>query len=102
MQQDGKGQKIPTPTDFEMLAAQLQALREDVAALTQSVATMAERSGRRMAADIAEGMGEAAQFIESKGKSAEADLEKTVAAHPLLALGLAAGAGLLIGAMARR
>jgi ElaB/YqjD/DUF883 family membrane-anchored ribosome-binding protein len=102
MQTDNKLLKMLAPTDFEGLAAQFAALREDMAALTQSVATMTERRGRRMASDISEGVSEAVQYVERKGQGAEADVEKTIAAHPLLALGLAAGAGLLIGAMTRR
>lgn len=102
MQPDGKNQKTLAPTDFEGLAAQFSALREDMATLTQSVAAMTERRGRRMASDISDGLGEAVHYVERKGQGAEAELERSVAAHPLLALGLAAGAGLLIGAMTRR
>ncbi len=102
MQQDGKFQKILAPTDFEGLTAQFAALREELSTLAQSVTATAERRGRRMAADISEGMDEAAQFIERKGQSAEAEITKTFTAHPYLALGLAAGAGLLIGALTRR
>jgi len=102
MLQDNKSQKILDPTDFEALAAQFSALRDDMATLSRSVATMAERRGRRMASDISDGMTEALHYVERKGQGAEAELEKSVAAHPFLALGLAAGAGLLIGAMTRR
>lgn len=102
MLQDGNIKKSAAPTDFEGLAAQFSALREDMAALTQSVAAMAERRGRRMASDISDGMSEAVHYVERKGQSAEAELERSIAAHPLLALGLAAGAGLVIGAMTRR
>jgi ElaB/YqjD/DUF883 family membrane-anchored ribosome-binding protein len=63
---------------------------------------MAERRGRSMASDISDGVEEAIHYVERKGQSAEADLEKTVTAHPFMALGLAAGACLLIGAMTRR
>jgi ElaB/YqjD/DUF883 family membrane-anchored ribosome-binding protein len=102
MLQGSKVQKILAPTDFEGLAAQFSVLREDMAALTQSVAAMAERRGRSMASDISDGVEEAIHYVERKGQSAEADLEKTVTAHPFMALGLAAGACLLIGAMTRR
>lgn len=102
MHNDGKGLKMPVPTDFEGLAAQFVALREELSAMSHSVAATAERRGRRMAADISEGMEEATQYIERKGQTAEADIAKTFTAHPYLALGLAAGAGLLIGAMTRR
>lgn len=102
MLQDAKQLKTAVATDFEGLAAQFAALRDDMAALSQSVTTVAERRGRRMAADVSDGMGEAMHYVERKGRSAEAELERSVTTHPLLALGLAAGAGLLIGIMTRR
>ncbi len=102
MLQDAKAPKLPTPTDFEEVVAQLAALRDDVTKLAGSVTTLAERRGRRMASDISEGASEAVHYVERKGISAEADLEKSVATHPWMALGLAAGIGLLIGAMTRR
>lgn len=102
MLMDSKTTKISAPTDFDGLAAQLSALREELTGLAQSVASTAERRGRRMASDISDGMGEAAHYVERRGRTAEADLEKSITTHPLLALGLAAGVGLLIGAMTRR
>lgn len=102
MLQDGKTLKMPAPTDFEGLVAQLAALRDDMTKLTGSVTTLAERRGRKMASDISEGFSEAVHYVERKGTSAEAELEKSVATHPLMAIGLAAGFGLLIGAMTRR
>jgi ElaB/YqjD/DUF883 family membrane-anchored ribosome-binding protein len=102
MLQETKQQKTAVATDFEALAAQFAALRDDVAALSKSVTSVAERRGRRMAADVSEGMGEAVHYVERKGRSAEAELERSITASPLLALGLAAGAGLLLGIMTRR
>lgn len=102
MLQDGKVLKTATPTDIEGLAAQFSELREDLAGLSRSVAALGERRGRRMGSDISDGLGEAIQYAERKGKSAEAEIENTVATHPFLALGLAAGFGLVIGALTRR
>lgn len=100
MVQDSK--RIAAPADLAELATQFSELREDLAKLTQSVASIAERRGRQMASDISDGMGEAMQYVERKGRNAEAELERSVAAHPYISLGLAAAAGLLIGALARR
>jgi ElaB/YqjD/DUF883 family membrane-anchored ribosome-binding protein len=99
---DSKTIKTTAATDVDALMAQLSALREEVSSLAHSVSSTAERRGRRMASDISDGMGEAAHYVERKGRTAEADLEKSIATHPLLALGLAAVAGLLIGALTRR
>lgn len=102
MLQAGKALKISTPADLEGLATLFSELRADMAKLSSSIATMAERRGRRFAADISDGVGEAVQYAERKGLNAEAEIEKTVATHPYLAFGLAAGFGLVIGAMTRR
>ena len=102
MLQDGKTLKMPVPTDFEGIVAQLSALRDDMTKLTGSVTALAERRGRKMASDISGGFNDALHYVERKGTGAEADLEKAVAMNPLVALGLAAGMGLLIGAMTRR
>lgn len=99
---DSKQLKTAVASDFEGLAAQFAALRDELAALSKTVTTVAERRGRRMAADVSDGMSEAAHYVERKGQSAEAELERSITTHPLLALGLAAGAGLLIGVMTRR
>ena len=102
MLQDGKMLNSAAPTDIEGLGAQFAALREDMMTLSRSVAAMAGRRGRRMGAEISGSLGEAIHYAERKGQSAEAGIERGVATHPLLALGLAAGLGLIIGAMTRR
>lgn len=102
MLQDGKTMKSAVLNDFEAMTAQLAELREDLAKLAHSVAGVAERRGRRMGTDISDGVGEAIHYAERRGKIAEAEFEKSIATHPLLALGLAAGFGLLVGAMSRR
>jgi ElaB/YqjD/DUF883 family membrane-anchored ribosome-binding protein len=47
-------------------------------------------------------MSDAATYLVRKGRNAEVQMESAVAANPYVALGLAAGLGFLIGAMARR
>jgi ElaB/YqjD/DUF883 family membrane-anchored ribosome-binding protein len=102
MLQDGKTVKMAVTTDFEGLVAQLASLRDDITKLTGSVTTLAERRGRKMANVINDGLSEAVNYVERKSIGAEAELEKSVATHPLLALGMAACVGLMIGAMTRR
>jgi ElaB/YqjD/DUF883 family membrane-anchored ribosome-binding protein len=102
MMQDAKTMNATVQTGVEGLVAQLATLREEMAELSRSVASKAERRGRRMASDISDGMDEAVSYVERKGRRAEADFEQTVATHPLMAIGLAAAAGLVIGALARR
>jgi ElaB/YqjD/DUF883 family membrane-anchored ribosome-binding protein len=102
MQQDVKTLKSIASTELDDLMAQLQALREDVTRLTHSAAGAAEGRGRKMASDISDGVSQAVHYVERKGTTAEAELQRSVATHPLMALGLAAGIGILIGAMTRR
>ncbi len=89
-------------SEFEVLSDKLATLRTDMARLAETVSGSAAKRGSHMASDIAEGFGEAKHYAERTGKSAERQLETAVADHPLLALGLAAGAGLLVGVMSRR
>lgn len=102
MQQDGKFQGPTAPTDFAGLSAQFDVLRGDVATLTHSVTSMVEKRGRRMVSDITDDIGSAVHSVERRGKTAEASIETTVASHPYLALFLAVGAGLMIGALSQR
>ena len=88
--------------DFDEISLQLSALREDMMKLAKSVSGIASRRGNGMAADIAEGFSEAEHYVATKSKSTEAQLEGSMTANPLLAIGLAAIAGLLIGGLARR
>jgi ElaB/YqjD/DUF883 family membrane-anchored ribosome-binding protein len=88
--------------DVEEVSRQLLALREDMARLAETVKTIAGRRGSTMAADIAEGFDEARRYAGATGRSAEARFEGSVATHPLMAVGLAAGAGFLVGALSRR
>lgn len=90
--------KRPAPADYDGLVALLIALGDNMTKLTGSVATLAERRGRQIASDISDGVSEAVHSVQRKGISAEAELEKTVATHPSMAMGLATGIGLLIGA----
>ncbi|MBC7284432.1 hypothetical protein [Hoeflea sp.] len=89
-------------SDYEAISEQLAALRADMSRLAETVGAITERRGRSMAADIAEGLGEAKHYAEARGRSAEAQLETSVAAHPWMSIGLAAVAGFLVGALSRR
>ena len=102
MMQDGKAMKLSVPTDLDGMGSLLAGLRDDVTRLTGSVTTLAERRGRKMAADISDTVTDAVHTVERRGKSVEADVERSIAMHPFIAMGLSAGFGLLIGVMMRR
>lgn len=88
--------------DFDAVVAQMAALRSDLAQLAHSVQTMASAKGYAMSKDISDGMSEAASYVRQKGHVADARIEGAVAANPYMALGMAVGMGILIGAMTRR
>ncbi|MBN8292099.1 DUF883 family protein [Rhodobacter sp. NTK016B] len=94
--------KATAETDMEAVVHQMAALREDMSRLAETVSGIAGRRGSRMVADIAEGFDEAKHYAESKGRSAETQLEESVAAHPFMTIGLAVGAGFLAGTLSRR
>ena len=103
MSNDSKTTKdAAAASDFEAVSQQLAALREDMSRLAETVSGIAGRRSSRMATDIAEGFDEAKQYAESRGRSAEVQLEESVAAHPLMTIGLAAVAGFLVGTLSRR
>jgi len=103
MSLDSKTNPQPTAaTDIEAVSRQLVALRQDMSRLTETVSAIVGRRGSHLAADIAEGFDEAKHYAESKGRSAEAQLEASVASHPFMTIGLAAGAGFLVGTLSRR
>lgn len=103
MVQDNKTAKDASAADdFEAISQQLAALREDMTKLAETVSEVAGRRGSHLAADIAEGFDEARHYAERKGRSAEAQLEESVAVHPFMTIGLAAVAGFLVGALSRR
>lgn len=103
MVQDNKTSKdASVASDLDEVTRQLSALREDMTQLAETVSAIAGRRSSDLANDISEGFEEARKYAERTGKSAEDQLGQTVAAHPFLAIGLAAGAGLVIGALSRR
>ncbi len=88
--------------DYDAVVAEMSAMRSDVSKLATHVQTLASARGHAMAEDVTEGMSEAAKYLEQKGLDADQRVEGAVAANPYIALGLAAGIGVLLGAMTRR
>ena len=88
--------------DFDAVVAQMAALRAEMAKMAQHVQGLATARGHDLAQDIIDSLAEAATFVTQKGHDADHRVEGAVAANPYLALGLAAGLGVLLGAMVRR
>jgi ElaB/YqjD/DUF883 family membrane-anchored ribosome-binding protein len=88
--------------EYEAVIAEMAAMRQDVSKLAHHVQTLASARGHAVAKDVSDGMSEAAKYIGQKSHEADQRVEGAVAANPYIALGLAAGMGVLLGAMTRR
>ena len=88
--------------DYDAVVAQLAALRTEIEKLAGTVSQVASNRSQALAADVSDGMAEAVHYLGRQAKDGEARFEGAVAAHPYVALGMAAGVGLLLGALARR
>lgn len=77
-----------TSDDF---AQQIAALRADLSKLMTTVSD-----------DVTDGLGQAGRQIERTGRRARATATETVIDHPLAAVGIAVGVGLLLGLAARK
>lgn len=73
------------------IAQQIETLRADLAQLT---ATITE--------DMSDGIDTAGRRIAQTGRDAQATATNAVLGHPLTAIGIAAGIGLLLGLVARK
>ncbi len=73
------------------LSQQIEDLRADLVKLAKTVRN-----------DMSEGIDVAGQQISQTRRDAQATATNAVIAHPLTAVGIAAGVGLLLGLMARK
>jgi ElaB/YqjD/DUF883 family membrane-anchored ribosome-binding protein len=88
--------------DYDALLVQLTAMREEMSKLAAQVAASATQRGAAMADTVTHGMHDARAYAGRKTHQADVQIEQAVAANPYIALGLAAGLGLLLGAVTRR
>lgn len=88
--------------DYEALLAQLTAMRDEMTKLAAQVAASATQRGTVMAETMTTGLHDARAYAGRKTHDADVRIEHAVAANPYVALGLAAGLGLLLGAVTRR
>ena len=75
----------------ENLGEQIAALRDELRKLVSSLPD-----------DVTEGLEKAGERISRTSREARATATETVTGHPLTAVGVAVGVGLLVGMMARR
>jgi ElaB/YqjD/DUF883 family membrane-anchored ribosome-binding protein len=73
------------------LAQQIEALKADVSKLMATVSD-----------DVSEGLGEAGRQISRTSRDARVTATNSVIDHPMAAVGIAVGVGLLLGLVARK
>lgn len=88
--------------DYDAVMAQMVTMRDEMEKIAHNVQSIASKRGHAIAADMSDGLSEAASYLGRKGHQAEQRVEGAVAANPYIALGLAAGMGVLLGALTRR
>lgn len=109
MQDDSKDPKAPPPPGPEELAAQLETLRRDIAAIADTIQSMGMATGEA----AAQGVRARAEAVRDEGAAHLRELQAKVEAaageagqfarrDPAMAMGIAAGIGFLIGLLVAR
>lgn len=95
--------------EYDVLIGHLADLRRDVSKLASSIGSNVDSNRHTLAENVSDGMSQAAQYVGRKGRylnrkghDAELQFEGAVSNNPFIALAIAAGAGLLLGAMMQR
>ena len=95
--------------DLDTLRADLNAIKTDLRTLAEDSATMgkhAARQARERLGEVAGQVGDKARAAydaaKTKGVEASDALEEKIEEHPFLSVGIAFGAGLVIGALISR
>jgi ElaB/YqjD/DUF883 family membrane-anchored ribosome-binding protein len=82
-----------------------RALRQDVDAIKEDLSRLRTDLGgmtQQWMSRAREGMGEAAEYAQDQGSEALSVVQHQIEDHPLTAVGIALGVGLLLGAMLKR
>ena len=88
--------------DYEALVVQMAAMRDEMGKLAAQMTASATAHGASIAETLAASVQDAQKLAGRKAHEADLRLGEAVSANPYLALGLAAGLGLLLGAVSRR
>lgn len=88
--------------DYEALVAQMAAMRDEMGKLASQMTASAAAHGVTIADTLVASVHDAQKLAGRKAHEADLRLGAAVSANPYLALGIAAGFGLLLGAVTRR
>lgn len=88
--------------DYDALLAQFVVMREEMTRLATQMGASATQNGKALADTIGAGVHDAQRYAGHKVHDADMRIGNAVAANPYMALGIAAGLGLMLGALTRR
>ena len=88
--------------DYDQLVAQLSVMRDEMTRLAAEVADSATQNGRALADSATATLHDVRRYAGRQAHMADTNVQRSVAENPYIALGLAAGLGLLLGALTRR
>ncbi len=100
MANDTVSQKLSA--DYDAAVAQIASLKDELAKMAQNVSETTAKRGRAAVREVSAGMSDAMTYVGRKGHQADQRLEGAVVANPYIALAVAAGIGVLLGALTRR
>ncbi len=88
--------------DYDALLAQLSAIRDDMARMAGQMTDSVASHGAAMANSVSDTLTDARRVVGRQAHAADVRIEQAISANPYMALAMAAGLGLLLGAMARK
>ena len=88
----------PVQEDLQALKADLGALRDDL----RSFVAHASQAAQQRAGQVRNRVVDAAADVGEQGRAARDQVQAKIEEHPLMAVGIALGAGVLIGALIAR
>lgn len=93
---DGNG------VDPDTVKAQLEAVRDDMARLAGTVAELTADKARAVSGEVSKSVESAATMVRGAGADLSEELRNAVERNPIMAVGVAASVGYLLGALSRR
>ena len=88
--------------DYDLLLQQLATMRDEMTRLAALVGTTATQNSKAIAETATASLQDARRFAGRQAHEADIRVERAITENPYMALGLAAGLGLLLGALTRR
>lgn len=92
----------PQDTTVADLSAQIEVLRKDLSELTGTIAGLGKTKSAELSEAARQKGAETVEFLSTRAREAQTQASSFVAQQPATALGIAAGAGFLVGFLSSR